>query len=79
MFGIGNWPELVTAIVNKLGINVLSCASDLCACVILEANKEKLVQLADILIEKEVIFKDDLENIFGKRPFDTIEQGEKAV
>ncbi|WP_333695801.1 ATP-dependent zinc metalloprotease FtsH [Flavobacterium sp.] len=36
---------------------------------ILEENKEKLVQLADILIEKEVIFKDDLEAIFGKRPF----------
>jgi cell division protease FtsH len=27
--------------------------------------------LADILIEKEVIFKDDLESIFGKRSFDT--------
>jgi len=38
---------------------------------ILEDNKEKLEQLANILIEKEVIFKDDLENIFGKRPFDT--------
>jgi cell division protease FtsH len=38
---------------------------------ILEENKEKLNQLADILIEKEVIFKDDLEAIFGKRPFDT--------
>ena len=37
---------------------------------ILETNKEKLTQLADILIEKEVIFKDDLETIFGKRPFD---------
>jgi len=37
---------------------------------LLETNKEKLTQLADILIEKEVIFKDDLENIFGKRPFD---------
>ena len=37
---------------------------------ILETNKEKLRQLADILIEKEVIFKDDLENIFGKRPFE---------
>jgi cell division protease FtsH len=37
---------------------------------LLETNKEKLVQLADILIEKEVIFKDDLENIFGKRPFE---------
>jgi cell division protease FtsH len=28
-----------------------------------------LLQLADILIEKEVIFKDDLETIFGKRPY----------
>ena len=37
---------------------------------LLETNKEKLTQLADILIEKEVIFKDDLENIFGNRPFD---------
>ena len=38
---------------------------------ILEENKDKLNQLADILIEKEVIFKDDLQTIFGKRPFDT--------
>ena len=37
---------------------------------ILEENKDKLNQLADILIEKEVIFKDDLETIFGKRSFD---------
>jgi cell division protease FtsH len=37
---------------------------------ILEDNKDKLNQLADILIEKEVIFKDDLESIFGKRTFD---------
>ena len=38
---------------------------------ILEDNKDKLNQLAAILIEKEVIFKDDLEAIFGKRTFDT--------
>jgi cell division protease FtsH len=37
---------------------------------ILEENKDKLNRLADILIEKEVIFKDDLEEIFGKRPHD---------
>ena len=37
---------------------------------ILEENKDKLNQLADILIEKEVIFKDDLEAIFGKRTWD---------
>ena len=37
---------------------------------LLTHHKDKLVALADILIEKEVIFKDDLETIFGKRPFD---------
>ena len=37
---------------------------------ILVANKEKLSQLAEKLLEKEVIFKEDLETIFGKRPFD---------
>ena len=41
---------------------------------ILETNKDKLTQLATILIEKEVIFKDDLEAIFGKRPFDKEEE-----
>lgn len=40
------------------------------AIVILEENKDKLLKLADILIEKEVIFKDDLEQIFGIRPFE---------
>jgi cell division protease FtsH len=34
---------------------------------ILITNKEKLSQLAEILIEKEVIFAEDLEIIFGKR------------
>ena len=37
---------------------------------ILQENKDKLEQLANILIEKEVIFKDDLETLFGKRPFE---------
>lgn len=45
---------------------------------ILEENKEKLLQLADILIEKEVIFKDDLEAIFGKRPFEKEEPQETS-
>jgi ATP-dependent metalloprotease FtsH len=34
---------------------------------LLEANKDKLTLLADKLLEKEVIFKDDLEAVFGKR------------
>ncbi len=36
---------------------------------ILEENKDKLTKLAEILLEKEVIFKDNLEEIFGKRPY----------
>lgn len=36
---------------------------------ILKDNKDKLVNLAEKLLEKEVIFKDDMEKIFGKRPF----------
>jgi len=37
---------------------------------ILKKNKKKLIQLAEVLLTKEVIFKDNLEEIFGKRPFD---------
>ena len=37
---------------------------------ILSANKDGLTQLANKLIEKEVIFGEDLELIFGKRPWD---------
>ena len=43
---------------------------------ILEKNKDKLTQLADRLLEKEVIFKDDLEKIFGERPFKKDEEQE---
>ncbi|MGA0374501.1 MAG: ATP-dependent zinc metalloprotease FtsH [Flavobacteriaceae bacterium] len=39
------------------------------ACDILKKNKTKLKQLAERLLEKEVIFKDDLLNILGERPF----------
>ena len=41
---------------------------------ILKEHKEKLITLANRLLEKEVIFKDDLEHIFGKRPFDVPEE-----
>ncbi len=36
---------------------------------ILKKHKKKLTELADYLLDKEVIFKDDLERIFGTRPF----------
>jgi cell division protease FtsH len=45
---------------------------------ILSENEEKLTVLAELLLEKEVIFKDDLTKIFGKRPFDNSTTEEKA-
>ena len=41
---------------------------------LMEDNKEKLTTLAERLLEKEVLFKDDLLTILGKRPFDKQEQ-----
>lgn len=41
---------------------------------ILTDNKDKLVQLAEKLLEQEVIFKEDLETIFGKRPWEKEEE-----
>lgn len=40
------------------------------AIALLNEHKEKLNQLAALLLEKEVIFKADLEKIFGERPFE---------
>lgn len=45
---------------------------------ILEENKDKLDALANKLLEKEVIFREDLEEIFGKRAWDP-ELTEKPV
>ena len=41
---------------------------------LLEENKDKLTELAEVLLDKEVIFKDNLEKIFGKRPFEKEER-----
>jgi len=46
---------------------------------ILTEHKDKLIQLADLLCEKEVIFQQDLENIFGKRPFDKSNTAENTI
>ena len=46
---------------------------------ILSENKDKLSLLADKLLEKEVIFKEDLEEIFGKRLWISEEEENMAV
>ncbi len=41
---------------------------------ILSSNREKLDALAQILVEREVIFREDVENIYGPRPWDETPQ-----
>jgi len=45
---------------------------------ILKDHEDKLHILAEKLLEKEVIFKDDLVTIFGKRPFEKEEEPKKV-
>ena len=45
---------------------------------ILTDNKEGLTKLAEKLLDKEVIFSDDLETIFGKRPWTSEERNPKT-
>jgi cell division protease FtsH len=46
---------------------------------LLVQHKEKLTKLAELLLEKEVIFKEDLLAIFGPRPWDEKEEEKKAT
>ena len=45
---------------------------------LLEEHKDKLTELANELLEKEVIFKESLERIFGPRPFAVPEPAEPS-
>ena len=53
--------------VRKLVRDVYQQAKD-----ILTSNKESLIKVAELLLKKEVIFKEDLESIMGKRSADKI-------
>ena len=46
---------------------------------LLSEHKDKLNLLADLLLEKEVMFKADLEKIFGERPFEKKENKTNPV
>ncbi|MCB9267646.1 MAG: ATP-dependent metallopeptidase FtsH/Yme1/Tma family protein [Lewinellaceae bacterium] len=45
---------------------------------VLQEHREELEQLAKLLLQKEVVFKKDLVEIFGKRPYETEEEEEKS-
>jgi len=65
--------ELIDKEISKIIEEQYQRAIDL-----LEENKDKLTQLAEVLLEKEVIFKDNLQEIFGKRPFDKDEEAKES-
>lgn len=46
---------------------------------VLKSNMKGLVELAELLLEKEVIFSEDLERIFGKRKADIIKEEKEAI
>lgn len=46
---------------------------------VLTDNRKNLEKLANKLLEKEVIFKEDLEDIFGKRPWEKVETPAREV
>ncbi|MBT6438502.1 MAG: ATP-dependent zinc metalloprotease FtsH, partial [Flavobacteriales bacterium] len=60
----------VSILIEKMYQRTLKLLSD---------NKENLIKLAELLLEKEVIFKEDLESIFGKRLFGEKEETPKPV
>ena len=45
---------------------------------VLQANRKQLTELAETLLEREVIFSEDLEKIFGKRKADLIKEEQEA-
>ena len=65
--------------INKLAGEVISINGDASKIIeeqyqraihLLIEHKDKLTELAKVLLDKEVIFKDNLQKIFGDRPFD---------
>jgi cell division protease FtsH len=62
------YSEVTAQTIDKEISNIIE-GQYLRAITILKENKDKLTKLAERLLEKEVIFKDDLEEIFGIRSF----------
>ncbi len=60
--------KLIDEEVRKLIDSAYQRAKD-----ILETHKEQLAQLAQQLLDKEVIYREDLVNVFGDRPFESKE------
>jgi ATP-dependent metalloprotease FtsH len=59
-------------------VNLIIAESYVRAKEVLKSNMKKLTELAELLLEKEVIFSEDLERIFGKRKADVLKEEREA-
>jgi cell division protease FtsH len=66
--------ELIDSEVNQIIIESYSKAKE-----VLKNNIKGLTELAEILLEKEVIFSEDLERIFGKRKADLLKDEKEKI
>jgi ATP-dependent metalloprotease FtsH len=60
-------------------VNLIIAESYLRAKEVLKNNMKGLTELAELLLEKEVIFSEDLERIFGKRTADVLNEEKEAA
>jgi cell division protease FtsH len=60
-------------------VNLIIAESYVRAKEVLKNNMKGLTELAELLLEKEVIFSEDLERIFGKRLADVLKEGREAA
>jgi cell division protease FtsH len=60
-------------------VNLIIAESYLKAKEVLKNNMKGLTELAELLLEKEVIFSEDLERIFGKRKFEILREEKEAA
>jgi cell division protease FtsH len=59
-------------------VNLIIAESYVRAKEVLKNNMKGLIELAELLLEKEVIFSEDLERIFGKRKADVLKEEREA-
>jgi len=59
-------------------VNLIIAESYIRAREVLKNNMKGLVELAELLLDKEVIFSEDLERIFGKRKADLLKEEKEA-
>jgi len=66
--------ELIDREVKEIIVESYERAKD-----VLKGNKKGLTELAELLLEREVIFSEDLERIFGKRKGDILKEQKETI